>query len=174
MALRKDGAKLNDADQTRVNSATDWLININKRENVDILGDQILDAPDKLDYDLIQVYSGDAVYIMQKNDNYKFYKPQYTNIWIDGIVVPKNSRNRDLSYQFINFLMSEKILKMNALEICYTTPSAKLFNELVKSDFKNYKDAYDVKLDPNNDEFFRYNDNLKKMLDNGWIRIRNN
>lgn len=176
MAIRQNGELLNTANQSQINTAEQWLKSIVARSNVSVLGDQILDAPGSLKEDLIQVYSGDAIYIMQENDKYDYYKPTYTNIWADGFVIPKNAKDKELAYEFIDFMLTYDSAMSNTLEVGYTTPVKKVFEDVIidSEGFLDFVDTYRVVLNIEQDEFFRYNNTLKELLDNAWRRVRTN
>ena len=63
-------------------------------------------------YGLALVYSGDfidALYSIEdaKEANFKMYCPKdINNVFFDGMVIPKTSKNTELAYQFIDFMIN--------------------------------------------------------------------
>ncbi len=74
-------------------------------------------------------WSGDAVYSMdtaeEENDTYLNYvvPKEGSNIWFDGWVLGKNA-NKELAYEFLNFLCDPRIASLNMNEIGYTSSVA--------------------------------------------------
>lgn len=71
-------------------------------------------------------YSGDAVYSIdtaaEEADKYlEYYVPEDgSNIWYDAWVLPKGSKNKDLAYEFLNYLSNPKNAADNMDYIGYT------------------------------------------------------
>lgn len=69
------------------------------------------------------VYSGDALWAMTKNDDLAYVVPsEGSNIWIDGMCIPKGSPNKDCAEAFINFMCRDDIAQMNMEYIMYSSP----------------------------------------------------
>ena len=74
-------------------------------------------------------WSGDAVYSMdcaeEESDVYLNYvvPEEGSNVWFDGWVMPKGA-NKELAYEFINFLCDPKIAALNMGEVGYTSSIA--------------------------------------------------
>ncbi|MFV0499773.1 MAG: PotD/PotF family extracellular solute-binding protein [Bacilli bacterium] len=96
------------------------------------------------------VYSGDYLvtyndYIESKSDmNVGFYVPdEGTNIWLDGLIIPKTSENKELANEFINFMLNEKNALKNAKYVGYTSTNIRVNENLLNSGDKLYKtEAY--------------------------------
>ncbi len=134
-ALAKDNIRLDEATDAQIKTAKEWLISA-KGKKTSIKSDEILDEAigGKTPYDVAMVYSGDAVYIMQETESYKYYAPELTNVWIDGFVIPQNAKNTELAYEFINYLSSYDANLENTAEIGYTSPRNDVVLELLKTD----------------------------------------
>lgn len=72
-------------------------------------------------------WSGDAMYAIEEamdddgNSYLDYYVPtEGSNIWFDGWVMPKNAKNQDAAYLFMNFLCRPDIAMYNTLEIGYS------------------------------------------------------
>jgi len=89
-----------------------------------------------------QAYNGDALQIMQENQNVGFALPsEGSTLWIDYMVIPKKSENKDLAYAFIDFLLDAKNSRDNALFVQYATPN-KAALELLPPEIRNNKSIY--------------------------------
>jgi len=74
---------------------------------------------------LAQGYAGDVLQQMKDNPDMGFILPKEgSSMWMDSVVMLKNSQNKDLAYKFINFLMDPEVAKRNAEYTQYPTPNA--------------------------------------------------
>lgn len=73
---------------------------------------------------LAVVWSGDAMYAIDLNENLDYFVPaEGSNVWVDGAVIPKTAKNKENAELFINFLCRPEIAKMNCEYICYSSPN---------------------------------------------------
>ncbi len=80
---------------------------------------------------LAVVYSGDAVYCMEKNHDLAFaYPEEGTNIFYDAAVIPKGAKNKELAEKFINFLCRDDIALKNTKYIGFATTNAETYKNL--------------------------------------------
>ncbi len=121
-----------------------------------------------------QAYNGDALQVMQENPNVGFALPKEgSTLWIDFLVIPKNSENKELAYQFIDFLLSASAAKENALFVQYASPNQAAF-ELLPEEIRLNKNIY-----PDNEYlekcFLLLNVGEEVLkVDKIWQEIRNN
>ncbi len=81
-------------------------------------------------------YAGDFFTMYEDNEDLDFYYPKEgTNVFVDALCVPSNSKNPELALEYINFMLSEDIAIANAEAICYASP-----NKLVYEN-EDYKEA---------------------------------
>lgn len=87
-------------------------------------------------------YNGDALQIMADNQEIGFTLPKEgATLWIDSLVIPENSENKELAYKFIDFLLATENAAQNALYVQYATPVKTAYEQLpdeVKGNFKMY------------------------------------
>lgn len=166
-------SKRSEADLIKdINDAEEWLKNA-KGSKTSILSDEILtDMLRGTKYDAVIAYSGDAVYIMSENDNYNYYMPENTNVWADGFAIPKNSNKKELAKKFIMYMSRPETMYENSLEIGYSAIRQDVLNELLKDEFNSDKlrYAYEPKLETF--QTFRYDKQLKKLIDESWSRVK--
>ena len=74
-------------------------------------------------------YAGDFLAMYEDNDDLSFFYPTRgkngaagTNIYVDAMCIPANSKNYDLAHQYINFMCREDIAVENALYTYYASP----------------------------------------------------
>lgn len=172
-ALYAHGFEMETATSSQVNTARDFLIDAYSKSNAVIKSDEILSEAidNQTPYDLAMVYSGDAVYILQETDDYSYFVPSMSNVWIDGFVIPENTKHEDWAYEFINFMTSYDSLLDNATEMGYTPIDEAVYQDLYTDEEFNWDDdriGYAFSVPYQNFEFYRYDADLKSLLDNAW------
>ena len=89
-----------------------------------------------------QAYNGDALQVMEENDDIGFVLPREgSTIWVDFLIIPENSENKDLAHKFINFLLDEKVGLTNADYVQYASPNKAVFN-LLPEEIQNNRNIY--------------------------------
>ena len=124
LALKTLGYSMNSHDEDELAQAGEWLMN---QRDSGVVGGYILDqAKDMMannEAAMAVMYSGDALYAMEKNDKLAYVIPdEGSNIWVDGMCVPKVSENKEAAECFINFLCRPDIARMNMEYIYYSSP----------------------------------------------------
>ena len=65
--------------------------------------DQVIDNMIAGNAALAVVYSGDATYIMDENEDMEYVIPKEgSNMWVDAMVIPSTAQNVDLAHEFIS------------------------------------------------------------------------
>lgn len=174
VALKELGYSGNSSNTNELKEAENWLINMAKQPNVVFLTDEILDDMKIPKYDLSLTYSGDAVYLMDSNSDLGYFVPEIgTNVFVDGFSIPKEARDLDAVYAFINYISSYENALKNTLEVMYQSPRKDVYEEMIieGSDLYEYVDAYKV-VRHQNDELFRFVPFTKEFTDDAWAKIR--
>jgi spermidine/putrescine transport system substrate-binding protein len=87
---------------------------------------------------LAMSWSGDAVAVREQNPDLEYVIPKEgTNLWVDSMVIPKNSEHKKEALLFIDFMNRPEIAKKNAEYIGYATPNTaayELLDEETRSD----------------------------------------
>ncbi len=84
---------------------------------------------------LIQVYNGDAIQLISENEDIAFALPEEgTSISQDDFVIPESSKNVDLAYKFIDFLLEPENSKDNMEFVYYLSPNLEA-QKLMSKDF---------------------------------------
>lgn len=138
IALKKLGYSQNTADRDEIDQATDEL----KKQKLVVQAyvmDEIFPKMTAGEAALAPYYAGDAVTMISDNPDLDFVVPKEgTNRFVDAMVVPKTSKNKDLAEQFINFMLEEEVALANIEYIGYSTPMRNvkaLLDEEVQNSF---------------------------------------
>ncbi|WP_334330937.1 extracellular solute-binding protein [Candidatus Phytoplasma prunorum] len=167
-ATNCDNKDIKNPSDEQIKKAKEWLIELKKNNSqLSFITDQILDNMKEKNnerYDISLVYSGDATFLKEKNDNLDYYTfdnedeiNKGTNIWIDGIVFPKNSNIKG-AYKFINFLFNKDQLEKNYNYIKYDSP---------------YSDKQTINNNLNEKQcvIYHYDKELNKKIFDAWYEI---
>lgn len=77
------------------------------------------------------VYSGEAAYAMELNEDLAYSVPEEgSNLWIDSWFIPTSSRNQENAEKFLDFLCREDVAMKNFDYVCYGTPNLKVLDQL--------------------------------------------
>ncbi|NLZ62020.1 MAG: extracellular solute-binding protein, partial [Acholeplasmataceae bacterium] len=126
--------------------------------------------------DLALVYSGDyfSEYYSAVEDerviNFGFYVPNATNVWMDGMVIPKIARNVPLAHKFIDFLLREDVALANYQYIGYAPPYDLIYDEIyaeIETDFGGLAANFDPYPEGSIREMYVYgsNERSKSIVD---------
>ena len=86
--------------------------------------------------DIALVYSGDFFDILYasmdegSDINYGMFVPEVNNIWFDGMVIPKTSRDVVMAHNFINFMIDSENAYENATAIGYCPTITAAYNSM--------------------------------------------
>ena len=171
LALKKIGYSLNTTNQQEIDKAKKEL----EKQKPNVLayvGDEVKDRMLAGEGSIGIVYSGDAVHLMEKHKDLQFVVPKEgSNIWVDGMVVPKGAKHKALAEQFINFMLDPEIAKQNVEYIGYSTTNKAAF-QLLDEDIRDNKVAYPDSSTLKNCEIFKdLGSNIKKY-DDAWLEIK--
>ncbi|MCH5287897.1 MAG: spermidine/putrescine ABC transporter substrate-binding protein [Christensenellaceae bacterium] len=123
---------------------------------------------------LALMWSGDAQYAIDLNDDLDYFVPQEgSNIWVDGMVIPAGAQNKENAEKLINFLCRPDIAQMNCDYIRYSSVNAGAI-ELMGEDYtSNYvmNPAQEV---IDNCEFFHdIDDSFRAVYESLWMEVKN-
>ncbi|MCL1949451.1 MAG: ABC transporter substrate-binding protein [Turicibacter sp.] len=121
---------------------------------------------------LAVVYSGDAAYIMDENESMEYVIPKEgSNLWVDAMVIPKMSNNKELAHAFIDFILRPEIGLANTEYVMYSTPNALVLEELEGEGWTE-NDAFNPDLSKfPNLEMFKDPGEFVAEYDRIWIEI---
>jgi len=168
IALKKLGYSANSQDELQIKEA--YLELLKLIPNVKTIGSnvKVIGSAD-LENDFINKhivasisYNGDIVELIDSNKDLKYVYPSEGVLkWMDNIVVLKNGQNKQLSYDFLNFILSPEVAKTNAKTIGFATPNLEA-KKLLEEDILDNQVIYPTKEDLLNSEF-------QKNIDNSYL-----
>ncbi len=174
MALKALGYSMNTDSEQEIQEAYEWLLQCVQTMDTEIVIDEIIDNMAQGRKALGLIYSGDATYVINENENMDFYLPDTgTNVWSDGMVIPKNAKNPELAHEFINFVTQYDYAYDNSSYVGYTSANEEVMANLSSENGDFYGiSSYVVRQDNENDEVFEYNEETKKIIANLWSKVK--
>ena len=174
VALKALGYSMNTTNEDEIQAAYEWLANVNDTMSPVYVLDDSIDAMIAGNKDIAVMYSGDAAYITSENEDMSYYTPnEGTNLWVDGMVITKDSQAVELAYEWINFMLSDDIAARNSSYVGYTSPIQSIYDEMsgVGGEYEG-NIAYSPRLGHINDEMFKNNEAVRKEIADLWTRIK--
>lgn len=174
IALKVLGYSANSKIDTQLDDAFEWLTQLNTTMEPIYVTDDVIDNMIAGNKSIAVVYSGDAAYILDENEDMAYYVPKEgTNLWIDNMVIPANSENPELANAWIAFMLSEDAQSRNTLEVSYSTVHKTVWEYMIseKGDYAG-NEAYAVRTDYASDELFKYDEELKVKMSDLWLKIK--
>lgn len=116
------GFSLNTTNLDEINDAANLLKTQRPIVQAYIM-DQIFDKMANNEGAIAPAYSGDIITMMKANPNLEYCFPEEgSNIFVDGMCIPKNAKNVENAHKFIDFLCRPDIALENANFLLYSTP----------------------------------------------------
>ncbi len=136
--LKYLGYSMNTRDPLELNAAKQLLIT-QKHDGI-VKAYQVDETKDKMvagEAALAMVWSGDAQYAIDLNPDLAYVVPdEGSNIWVDGMVIPKAAKNKANAEKFIDFMSRPDIAQINCNEIWYSSPNTEAI-QLMGEDYIN-------------------------------------
>lgn len=174
MALKELGYSMNTTNEKEIQEAYNWLVQCVETMDAEIVTDEIIDNMAQGRKALGIMYSGDATYVMEENENMGYYMPETgTNLWSDAMVIPKNAKNPELAHAFINYASDYEGAYDNSSYVGYTSANQEVMDDIYGEggDYEGIE-AYIPRTDNPNDEVFVYNEDTKKIMGDLWSRVK--
>lgn len=173
VALKNLGYSLNTENYEEFDKAYEWLIEQNKTMEPIIVGDDVIDNMISGNKSIAIVYSGDAAYIMSENPELGYYEPKEgTNFWVDGMVITKDSENKELAHKFIDFMIAPDNAKANSECVGYSSSVESAFQEIQNTIYEGIS-AYVPRTGYEKDECFGYQKpEIKKYSAELWTKVK--
>lgn len=173
VGLKYLGYSSNSHDEPALNAVKELLLD-QKNKNI-VAGYLVDETKDKMiagEAAMAVMWSGDALYAMAENENLKYVVPEEgSNVWIDGMCIPKSSKNKEAAQQFIDFMCRPDIAEKNQEYIYYCSPIQQVV------DAYDEEEKAEVALNPSEEilercEFFHDLSDYMSMYDEIWMEIR--
>ena len=173
LALKYLGYSMNTRDEAELNAAKELLVE-QKQKGIQAgyLLDEIKDKMIGGEAAIGVVYSGDAQYAIDGNPALKYVIPEEgSNIWVDGMCVPKDSKHLAEAQKFIDFMCREDVAKMNFDYIRYCSPIQSVADNL------SPEEAAMPALNPSaevaaNCEYFNDVEDAMSLYEGVWMEVR--
>lgn len=171
IALIKDGYSMNSRNMNELNKAKKDLIE-QKKIVMAYLVDEIKSQMVNEEAALAPVYSGDAVVAMSENEDLDYVIPKEgSNIWFDAMVIPKEAKNVENAYKFIDYVLRPEVSAKNAEYVEYSTPNTEAY-KLIEEDLSFKEVAYpDLSQYPNL-EVFKNPSDYNKIFTDIWAEVK--
>ena len=115
VSLKRLGYSINTTDEEQLREAQKLLLD-QKSLIYSYLVDEAQDEMIAENAAMAVVYSGEAGFAMEFNDNLAFRVPKEgSNMWIDSWFIPKTCTNQENAEKFLNFLCREDVAMMLSL-----------------------------------------------------------
>ena len=167
--LARRGYDINTTNQAELDAAVDDLLTMPKI----ILGaDDIRDKMVSGEAIIAAEFAGDAMMMMEEDEDLAFVIPKEgSNVWLDSMVITKNSARKDAAHKFIDFMNQPENAFRNQQEIGYSTPNSGAYE--MYSD----EEKADHVLNPTEEELARctfFNDlgSATSMYSDAWDRYK--
>lgn len=121
---------------------------------------------------LAVLYSGDALDAISENPKLRYFIPDNSNIWTDGMCIPKNANNIEGAHAFINFMLRPDNMAANAEAVGYAIPSDAA-KKLLPIEMQEDENAYPPVSKLKNLENFRHIGEWQTVYDEYMQDIKN-
>jgi len=172
VALKALGYSTNTTSTFQLDKAFEWLKVLDNTMAPVYAADDIIDNMIQGNKDIAMVYSGDAAYIISQNPDMAYYVPeQGTNLWIDSMVISNKAKEITLANKWINYMLDPEIARLNSEYVGYSSPVQTVFTELSQTSFAG-NNAYTPRIDYVLDEVFKYDETVKRIIAEQWLKIK--
>ena len=130
IALKRLGFSFNTTNEDEIRSAAHTLVDQKPIVQAYVM-DEIFDKMIGGEAALAPYYAGDAIVMMQDNPDLAFAVPvEGTNLFIDSMCIPANSKNKEAAELFINYMCETLVALKNTEYVGYATPHTEAFTYL--------------------------------------------
>lgn len=84
--------------------------------------DEIYDKMEGGEAAVAPYYNGDAVLMMDVNEDLDFYLPENTSMFIDSFCIPTDAKNKEAAEMYINYMCESTVAAANSYYVGYSTP----------------------------------------------------
>ena len=130
IALKRLGYSFNTTNEDEIRQAAHTLVDQKPIVQAYVM-DEIFDKMIGGEAALAPYYAGDAIIMMQDNPDLAFAVPvEGTNLFIDSMCIPANSKNKEAAELFINYMCETLVALKNTEYVGYATPHTEAFTYL--------------------------------------------
>ena len=136
--------------------------------------DEIFDKMGAGDALLAPYYAGDALTILEENEDLDFVVPKSgTNLFIDAMCIPVGAKQKEAAEMYINFMCEPDIAYANIDYICYSTPHSaayEMLDEETQQSTVSYPD--DDYIAANTTVFVNLSDEASREMQTLWTEMK--
>lgn len=174
IALKALGFSVNTKISAQLDAAYTWLRELDDTMEPVYATDDVIDNMIQGNKAIAMVYSGDAAYIMAENPNMTYLVPsQGTNFWVDNMVITKDATQVKLAHAWINTMLDPEVATLNSVYVGYSSPILSVYDTLKTTEFEGL-DAYTPRLGYPKDEVFHYDEDVKRIIADLWVKVKAN
>lgn len=171
-ALKLSGYGINETSESNLRDALQLLdeqFPIVYAYFVDEIGDEMISG----NAQLALIYSGEAAYAMDYNENLAYTIPdEGSNLWIDSWFIPKTCQNEEAAMMFIDFLCSHDAAMTNFEYVYYASPITSVV-EALDEEVRNNEAVIPSKESLTQCEVFTsIDDNKTALLNHLWQELK--
>ena len=167
------GYSLNTENEKELEAAAELLKEQKKVVQAYVM-DEIFDKMGAGEALIAPYYAGDAVTLMAEYEDLGFVIPESgTNLFIDGICIPKGAKQKEAAEMYINFLCEPDIAYSNTYYVGYSTPNTVAY-EMLDEETKNDGISYlpDEYLMSNTTVFRNLSDDANQKMQDLWTELK--
>ena len=171
-ALKLSGYGINETSEAKLREALSLLdkqFPIVYAYFVDEIGDEMISG----NAQLALIYSGEAAYAMDFNENLAYTIPKEgSNLWIDSWFIPKTCQNEEAALLFLDYLCQHDVAMTNFEYVYYASPITSVV-EALDEDIRNNDAVIPSKESLANCEVFTSMDDVKTaLLNHLWQELK--
>ncbi len=173
LALTRLGYSMNSQEPEEWEAAAEELIAQKPLVQAYVM-DQVFDKLIGEEAWIAPYYAGDAVSMMEENEDLDAFVPQGANMFFDSMCIPITCTGKQKEYAeaFINFMCDTEIAAQNANEVWYAIPqveSFKLLDPEMQEDTMIYPPPEDL---VDCEVFVNLPDDILQMQSDLWIKLK--
>lgn len=173
VALKALGYSMNTHDESQLQEAYDWLIEQNDTMEPVYVGDDVMDNMISGNKQMAVVYSGDAAYVIDENEDMDFFVPhQGSNVWTDAMVITKHCENVELAHEYIDFFLQEDVAITNTEYIGYDSAVESVYEYFRDEGYAGNSGCAPDTSNEKNEEFRNQDKDTKAFCANLWTKVK--
>lgn len=170
LSLLDLGYSFNTTNENEIAEAAEHLKNQKPFVQAYVM-DEIYDKMEGGEAAVAPYYNGDAVLMMDVNEDLDFFIPENTSMFIDSFCVPKGAQNKEAAELYINYMCEATVAAANSYYVGYSTPIHAAY-ELLDEELQANEIAYpDAEFLSSLDAFLTLDEETSNLMDSYWVEI---
>ncbi len=166
------GNSLNPTSQEEIDAAAD-LLKEQKPVIQSYVMDEVFDKMQGGEAAIAAYYAGDGITMMDGNEDLNMFVPhQGSNLYVDAMIIPETSQNKEAAEIFINFMCETQVALANTEYIWYSTPHTGVYDLLDEETKSNELMYPSDEILANCETFEVLPDDINSAMDAAWSDVR--